>query len=349
MKNKKFLTLFRKCAALILTLCIALSLSACIKTRDYYQQRDYLMDTVLTQRIYGVENAEDVGEQVLSYTQKCEKKFSAFLEGSEIYKVNGNSGNSTSVSAETIELVSRSLEFSKQSQNGFKVSVFPLSRIWKTAIDQKTLPTKDSITAALNLVDDAAISVNAQESSITLKKGAAIDLGATAKGYIAHGIKKIYEQNKVSGAICSLGSSAMLLYGTKPDGSDFKIGIRDPMSEKNTNFVILSLSSCLVSTSGGYERLVEIDGKKYHHIIDTKTGYPVDTDVVSATVVGQDGAYLDYLSTELFLAGFENAQKIANEKNLEVILVSSDRKIYISKGLENKTSSLSENYERVGA
>lgn len=347
MKNKKFLILFKKMTAILCAVCLTSSLSACKQTKDYYQKQDFLMDTVLTQRIYGDVVAENVGEQVLLYVQDCEKKFSAFLENSEIYKVNKASGSKVSVSKETAELVKRSLEFSRQSQNGFKVSVFPLSRLWKTAIDESKLPEKNEVTDAIGLVDDEGVLVDTQNPSITLKSGAALDLGAVAKGYAVDGIKKIYEQNSVMGAICSLGSSAMLLYGTKPDGSDFKIGIRDPLSEQKGNLLVLSLSSCVVSTSGGYERFTEIDGKKYHHIIDTKTGYPKESDVACVTVVGQDGAYLDYLSTELFLAGFENARKIAEEKNLSIILVSNDKKVFISQSLEDKVTALSEEYQKV--
>lgn len=349
MKNKKLLHFFKKATSLFFAICFTTTLSACTKSKDYYQKQDFLMDTVLTQRIYGDIDAENVGEQALVCAQNYEKKFSAFLENSEIFKVNENSGSSVSVSFETAELLERSLEFSKQSQNGFKVSVFPLSSIWKKAIDQAKLPAEKDIAYAVSLVDDSAVSVDTQNLSVTLKSGSSLDLGAVAKGYTVDAVRKIYKENNVTGAICSIGSSAMLLYGTKPNGSDFKIGIRDPMSQQNKNLLILSLSSCVVSTSGGYERFAEIDGNRYHHIIDTKTGYPAESDLASVTVVGQDGAYCDYLSTELFLAGFETARKTAQENNLSVILVSNDKKVFVSQSLSSKVSSLSENYERVGA
>lgn len=348
MKSRSLLNFFKKAAAVFCAAALILPISSCQKNKNSFEKQDFLMDTVLTQKIYGDGDFEKAANDVYSALRECEKKFSAFDEGSEIYKINQSGSKAVSATKETLEFINACLDYSKKdADDGFDISVLPLSSIWKTAISDGKLPKESDIKAAAAMVDDSKITIDMQNNTVTLPKGMGLDLGALAKGAALEKAAKIYEQNKVVGAICSLGSSAMLLYGSKPDGSSFKIGLRDPFGQAE-NLAVLSLDNCVVSTSGGYERFAEIDGKKFHHIIDPKTGYPSDSDIACVTVVGEDGLLCDYLSTKLFLEGFDNAVKIAKDSDLAVVLVSNEKKVFVSQKLNDKFELKGTEYERIG-
>ncbi len=350
MKSKKKFAFVKKAVAVFCALVLCLPLSACNTSAKAFEKQDFLMDTVLIQKIYAQKGAEQISQKVFKSLSESEKRLSAFDENSELYKINQSAGAPVSASQQTVAFIKESLELSKDgdSEDSFDISVFPLSFLWKNAISLNKLPSESEIRSAAALVDDKKIVIDTQNNTVTLPAGMGLDLGALAKGAALKDARAIYEQNNVTGAICSLGSSAMLLYGTKPDGSNFKIGLRDPFGDASEQFATISLSDCIISTSGGYERYAEIDGKKYHHIIDPKTGYPADTDVASVTVVGKDGALCDFLSTKLFMCGFDSAVRTAQQQNLSVVLVSNSKKVFISENLAESFELKGAEYERVG-
>lgn len=349
MKSKKNFAFVKKAVAVFCALLLCLPLSSCRNSVAFFEKQDFLMDTVLIQKIYAEKGAEQISQKVFKSLSESEKRLSAFDENSELYKINQSAGAPVSASGETVAFIKESLELSKgDSEDSFDISVFPLSSLWKNAISLNRLPSESEIRSAAALVDDKKIIIDTQNNTVTLPAGMGLDLGALAKGAALKDARAIFEQNNVTGAICSLGSSAMLLYGTKPDGSNFKIGLRDPFGEASEHFATISLTDCIISTSGGYERYAEIDGKKYHHIINPKTGYPVDTDVASVTVIGQDGALCDFLSTKLFMCGFDNAVRTAQQQKLSVVLVSNSKKVFISENLAESFELKGAEYERVG-
>ncbi|MBQ8337745.1 MAG: FAD:protein FMN transferase [Oscillospiraceae bacterium] len=336
----------KKTIAMLLVFLIMITVfCSCAKNENTpISSKHYVMDTVLSQKIY---SSFDVSGEVYKALQGEENRLSAFKEGSEIYAVNNANGTATSVSNETFELVEKSVSFAKESDYLFDISVYPLSSLWKEAIESAKLPEKSAVSAAKALVDAKKIHLNKQNLSITLPENAGLDLGAIAKGAALEKVREIYEKNGVSGAICSLGNSAMLLFGSKV-GEDFKIGLRSPFkAETAQTFATLSLKDCVISTSGGYERYTEIDGKMYHHIIDTKTGYPAENDIASVTVVGSDGAFCDYMSTRLFVEGTDRAVKIIEQNGLDAVVVTNDKMVYVSKTLESQLEIKDSSFERI--
>ncbi len=332
-------------ALMLVFLIVIIAFCSCIKNKNApLSSQHYVMDTVLSQKIY---SSPDVSDEVYNALQAEENRLSAFKEGSEIYAVNNANGAAVSVSKETFELIEKSLSFAKQSEYVFDISVYPLSSLWKEAIESGRLPSKSAVSAARALVDGKKVVLDKQNLSITLPENMGLDLGAIAKGAALEKVREIYEQNGVSGAICSLGNSAMLLFGSKA-GDDFKIGLRSPFkADAAQTFATLSLRDCVISTSGGYERYTEIDGKMYHHIIDTKTGYPAENDIASVTVVGSDGAFCDYMSTRLFLEGTEQAVKLIEQNGISAVVVTNDKKVYVSKSLEEKIEITDSSFERI--
>ncbi len=346
MKFKRSLKFLKKFTAVLSASVLLFSFTSCSDANTFYQSQSVAMDTVMSQKIYARGGADKTAKEAEMLVTNLDKKLSAFSEYSEIYEINQNAGKKTQVSAKTFEIIKKGLELSSDKTDGFDISILPLSSLWKEAIDNKKLPSADKVSAAQSLVDDSKIALDKSSSSVTLTdKGMGLDLGALAKGAAIDEIYKIYKTNNIQSAICSLGTSAMLIFGQKNNGGDFKIGLRSPF-ETEQHFAVLSASDTIISTSGGYERYFEIDGEKYHHIIDPKTGYSAKTDIASCVVLGDSGIKGDFLSTRLFMLGFENAIKTAEKEGLSVILLSNDKKVYISKDIENKVE-LSAGFERV--
>ncbi len=334
----------KKAVALMLVLVSITSLCSCKSSKAAFSSQNIVMDTTLSQKIYG---ESDVSGKVFAALSEWESRFSAFKEGSDIHKINNANGKAVSVSEQTFELVKKGAEYSKQSEGIFDISVYPLSRLWKDAIRDKKLADEKDILSAKSQVNFEKILLDSKENSVQIPKGMGLDLGAIAKGAALNAVREIYEQSGASGAICSLGSSAMLLYKNK-GGEDFRIGLKNPFeANEGELFATLSLSDCVISTSGGYERCAEIYGKRYHHIIDTKTGYPAESDIASVTVVGQDGAFCDYMSTRLFLEGSQRAVEIVEQQDICAVIVTENKKVYVSKNLQDKIKITDSSFERI--
>ena len=170
-------------------------------------------------------------------------------------------------------------------------------------------------------------------SIVTVPTEMEIDLGAVAKGYASDAVLQILDENKIESALINLGGNVYVL-GRKPDNTKWKVGIQNPV-DKDKMICTLAIENKAVITSGNYERCFEMDGKKYWHIIDPKTGYPADNGIISATVIGDSGLDCDALSTALFVMGTEKAIEFCkSHKEIDVILVTKDMKIYATEGLE---------------
>jgi thiamine biosynthesis lipoprotein len=161
----------------------------------------------------------------------------------------------------------------------------------------------------------------------------ALDLGSTSKGYAADEIVKLVRAAKVKGAVIDLGGN-VLVEGNRPDGKPWRIGLQDPFSPSRGAYLgIASLSSKTMVTSGVYERFFIQDGKRYHHILDTKTGYPVDNGLMSVTVISPRSFDADGFTTTIFALGRQKGMALAASKGVDVILVDSNKRVYMSPGV----------------
>ena len=207
------------------------------------------------------------------------------------------------------------------------------------------VPTKAEIEALLPLVDSSKVIYNPETKKLTLPSGVQIDFGGIAKGYTSQAVMDIYQKHHLTGGLADLGGNIQVT-GNKPDGSPWRVGIEDP-ADTSALLGILTLSEdSTVITSGGYERyLVDQDGKRYPHIIDPSTGYPVKNDLSSASIICKDGALADGLSTSLCVMGKEKAISFwkAHSDQFEMVLFDTDQTITISEGL--KDSFISDRYE----
>ena len=181
---------------------------------------------------------------------------------------------------------------------------------------------------------------------VTLEKGTTLDLGATGKGIGCDVVSDFLKTQKdVSGMILNLGGSSVMVYGEKPDGSEWKVAVTDPRDVEGEYLGAITLEGGeFLSTSGDYEKYFIEDGKRYHHILDPKTGYPVWNGLDSVTVVCNSGLLADGLSTACFVLGMEDAQSLLEKYNAEAVFVDEDKNVYLTSGMKERFELMKNTY-----
>jgi thiamine biosynthesis lipoprotein len=287
------------------------------------------MDTYMELTIYGG------GEQVLAAAkeevQRLEGLFSVTDPDSDIARINEAQGQPVPVSADTGELLAYGKVMAKQTDGALDPTIYPLVRAWGFTTDQYQVPGQAQLQELLEHVDYTKLQLT--EDTVTLPAGMELDVGALAKGYTADKLSALFEEAGVKSALMSLGGNIQTL-GTKPDGSLWTIGIQDPTGEGYVG--TLTVGEAAVVTSGAYERyFTDENGQTYGHIIDPSTGKPVDNDLLSVTVVTEQGVYADGLSTALFVMGREGAEAFWRQSgDFDMILVTKDGQIYATEGVK---------------
>ena len=234
-------------------------------------------------------------------------------------------------------LLAKGLEYCEKSDGAFDITIEPLSSLWNFTSGEAVIPNEADIEADIPKVDYHNLVLSGNTLTF-LSPDTTIDLGSIAKGYIADRVTAFLEEKGVRSAIVDLGGNIVALGGkarsmldTEAGETDFRIGIKDPQSEGGALLGTLPASNLTVVTSGTYERYFIADGKKYHHFLDSQTGYPTDTDVLSATIIAAKGRSVDCdgLSTTCLALGIENALALVNSiEGVEAILVDQDGKVH---------------------
>lgn len=299
----------------------------------------FAMDTVMTLRLYQGGD-EALLEWAEDRVRELEALWSVTDENSEIYALNRD-GSAAGLSPETADLLRTALGMCERTDGALDISIYPILRSWGFTTGEYAVPGEETVAALLAHVDYTQI---LQEgTAAALPNGMEIDLGSVAKGSAGWRLAHLLKENGVTSALLDLGGNIQAV-GAKPDGSPWRVAIRDPEGEGNLG--VVEIVDKAVVTSGGYERYFEQDGVRYWHILDPKTGCPAHSGLVSVTVVGDAGAtwgdagaVCDALSTALFVMGREDAVGFwrghRNEWGFELILVEEDGAVTITAGLEN--------------
>lgn len=296
------------------------------KTRDIFA-----MDTYMNLKVYD-NNAETVLEKASSRVTELEKLLSLTDENSDIWKVNHADGNKVSVSSDTSGIINTAVNIGYKTDGALDITVYPILKEWGFTTGEYKVPDNNTIENLLKNVDYRKIETG--DGYVRIPQDFQLDLGSLAKGYTSDSIIEIFRENGVESAIVNLGGNVHTL-GTKPDGSLWKVGIKDPF-QPDSEMCIVSVEDKAVITSGSYERyFTGEDGKNYWHIIDSKDGRPADNALVSVTIIGSNGMMCDALSTALFVAGTENAVEYwQNNGDFDMILVTDDGKLLITENIE---------------
>ena len=296
----------------------------------------FAMDTYMNLKAYG-KNAQKAVDDAKSEIERLDQLWSAVDKNSEIYQLNQK--KKMKISDETLELIEFAKKKSKESNDAFDISIYPIVELWGFPTQNFRVPSQEALDQLLPLTDAGNISYDKATKKISFgAEGMKIDLGGIAKGYTSSRIMDIYKDNGITSGLVNLGGNVQAL-GTKTDGTKWKIAVQSP-DDTEDYLGILSLQDKAVITSGGYERYFEQDGVTYHHIIDPKTGYPAESGLVSVTIVSKDGTLADGLSTSLFIMGEEKAADFwrKHKDDFDAILMSDDGTLYVTEGLENDFS-----------
>ena len=406
-KDNQVLTMKKQILSIIMAGCLILSMTACSSDKgnmkpafeqttadasietsspQEYSKTDFVMSTVLSEKIYGT---KDVTQDIKEELDKLEKDQLSWREDhSVVSKINADAqkGIKTKLDSDMTSWVEDSLELAKRSNGAFDPTIGRLTRLWNIEGDNPKVPSKQEIKNTLKdtgytkihlekvesqntantkknvdkdikdntaknkeISEDTSQNTNTNESvsSIYIGDKCTLDLGAVGKG-IACGVVQDYlkKQKEVSGAVIAVGGS-ILLYGSKADGSDWNVAVQNPRGQDGEAMGVLSLSGTTnVSTSGDYEKYFMQDGKRYHHILDPSTGYPADSGLISVTIVSDSGLLSDGLSTACFVLGKEKGQKLLETYGAEGIFIDQNKKVTVTKGLKDKFTILNEEYKQ---
>ena len=296
----------------------------------------FAMDTVMDFTIYGESGLIDQSESLIT---SLESLVSVTDADSELYAIN-QTGSGT-LTGKASSLMEQALEICRRTDGALDLSIYPIVRAWGFTAGSYQVPDEAEIQALLPLVDYRKIQYDAADGDVTLPVGMKIDLGSVAKGYAGQLVAQMLREHGVQSALLNLGGNVQTV-GTKPDGSPWQIGIKDPQGEDA--MMVLSVEDQAVVTSGGYERYFEQDGQTYWHIMDPSTGHPADSGLISVTIVGDEGVVCDGLSTALFVMGLEKAADLwAQSGDFEAVFVTASGEVYITEGLRDRFA-LTEQY-----
>ena len=319
--------LLRRLAAL--AACLTLLCSCGISAPKSADVQFTAMDTFMHLTAYGdgAQGALNAAQQRLLELDAC---LSVTDAGSEISALNRGVGQPVMVSGETAELLDFALTMARRTDGAVDPTVYPLVQAWGFTTDQHRVPQQDELDRLLPFVGAEQVTLGG--NTVTLSPGAMLDFGSVAKGWSGDRLAEDLKQAGISSAILRLGGNIQTI-GTKPDGSDWVVGIQDPDSEAMLGR--LSVHDCAVVTSGGYQRSFTENGQTYWHIIDPATGYPARSGLTSVTIVAPSGALCDALSTALFVMGPDKAaQHWREHRDFEAVLVRANGSITITAGLE---------------
>lgn len=307
----------KKIVSLNLSL-VLLLLCGCTATQEN-KETAFLLDTIVTLTA----NCDgDTLDGAFALCKEYEQTLSRTVEGSDVYTLNNSNGFVT-VSNDTKQIIERANYYSDLSNGKFDITIYAISSLWD--FNNQIIPSKNEIADALKNVDYHSIEI--ENNSINLN-GKKIDLGGIAKGYIADRLLDYFKQNNVNEGIIDLGGN-LVLFGNR----DYTVGIKKPFSNGELA-ATLKLRNKTVVTSGTYERYIKKDDIIYHHILDSKTGYAVKSDLCSATIIGDSSFDADALSTVCILVGLDNAREIIeNIPNIEAVFIDTDSKLHYTSGL----------------
>lgn len=293
----------------------------------------FLMDTLVQMRADGV-NAEAAVEESMEKIKDIENLMSKTIKTSDIYKLNNNPEQELKIDQETMTVLRKAKKYAELTAGDFDPAVGSLVELWGIGNENASVPKENEIKQALINSGHQYLKLRGNYAKIS-KKGVKLDLGAIVKGYAAEEVKKIVEKNNVKHAFVNLGGNVLVI-GDKVDGTPWKIGIQDPRSGRGNVAAVIDVIDQTIVTSGNYERYFEEDGKIYHHILDPKTGYPAENNLLSVSIISKNSFDADALSTAVYVMGLEKGMEfIKKMEKVEAMFITKNLDVYISPGLKD--------------
>lgn len=296
-----------------------------------------LMGASISVRIFH-KNSKEILCEVEKMIYDFNNRFSANREDSLLMKVNKNAGKKGIVVDQDIfELVKISKRYSIEYNKSLNIAIGPLVKLWKVGFKDAKKPKREEIEEVLKNISPEKIILNDADYSIFLEKtGMEIDLGAVAKGYFADKIKGYLQEQGVKQGIIDFGGNVLTIGESYTQDHKFWIvGLQNPKEKRGNLLGYIPIKDKSVVTSGIYERYFELNGKKYHHIFDSITGYPVENDIASITVIAAESVMCEIWTSIFFTWDIEKSLARVNSKNdMGLIIVDKDNKVYLSDNLK---------------
>ncbi len=311
----------KRCIAIILMLVICCGSALAAETRTFFA-----MDTYMT--ITAPSADEGLIDECVSQVLSLESQISVTRPGSAVYTLNAE--GSAVFEGDAPDILEFALDACEMTGGALDITMYPVIREWGFTTGEYSVPEHETVEFLLSRTGYGCVSVDG--GTVSLPEGYMIDLGSVAKGYASDMVAGTLRAGGVKSALIDLGGNIYCI-GTKEDGSLWRIGLRDPLSEGYIG--VVSVSDRAVVTSGCYERYFEEDGVRYGHIFDPATGYPADNGLISVTVIGESGAMCDALSTALYVMGPDAAAEyLAMHTDIEAVMVRDDGSLIITEGLK---------------
>jgi thiamine biosynthesis lipoprotein len=280
--------------------------------------------------------ANQYEDQAIAEVKRIENLISDWIPTTPVSQINQAAGKkAVTVPLELIELIERSIKISKLTDGAFDISYASMDRIWKFDGSMKEMPSPEAIHQSVAKVGYQKIIIDKENKTVMLKDvGMKLGLGGIGQGYIADKIKALLQSNGCVAGLVNV-SGDISTWGKQPNGEQWKVGIKNPMN-KNKIFATFPLEDTAVETSGSYEKYVTFNGKRYSHIIDTRTGYPA-TGLISVSVFAKTTELADALATGVFVMGKDAGMNLVNQlPGISCIMVDEEGKVSTSKNIDLK-------------
>jgi thiamine biosynthesis lipoprotein len=282
-----------------------------------------------------VMQAADLVKQM---TESMDDRLSVFKAASEMSALNAQAGRGdVRISPDTLKILQASKEWSEITEGAFDITTQPLTKLWSIG-ESSRIPSPHEIRKAKKLIgyEDLVISGagngNGFGTAGLRRKGQSVDLGAIAKGHAADLAHDILSEHGIDEAIINFGGTVII------SGRPKSIGIQDPGAPVGTPMGSITASNTAVVTSGSYEKYFIKDGRRYHHLIDPRTGEPAESGLASVTLIGPSAMELDALTTAVFVLGIQKGFSLVRERGLEGVFITDQGDVFLTDGIRGRFS-----------
>lgn len=322
---------------------VIITQTACKNTKDVepVSKEGFYLDTVCKISIYDMdgdldkEKAEAAIDKAYKRCRELENTLSNTIESSEVSQINSAGGKWVTVGKDTLKVVKAGVKYGELSNGDFDITIGSVSGLWDFQSENPVVPEQSKITEALKHVNYKNIQFDGNKIRLADPQ-AKLDLGGIAKGYVADELTTLLEKEGVTSAVINLGGNISTI-GSKPDGSPFIIGIEKPYTDRTEIIGTTTADNQTVVTSGIYERQFQKDGKIYHHVLSSKTGYPVETQLEAVSLVAKKGRSMDIdaMSTICLMKGVDGGKAfIKKQEGVEAVFSAQGKEVAKTKGMK---------------
>ncbi len=323
---------------LIIIIIIFFNLTGCKDNTNHFEDTKFILGTVVSIKAFG-EDAEIAVIKGFEKMEELEKTFDQYNQNSEISQVNKyfsdqntNEKNPYKISKELCDVINLGLEYGDKTNGRYDITIGPLKKLWETKEKENALPLQNEIGEVKKLIDYKKVQLNVEQYTLYIEKGMLLDLGSIAKGYITEQAISTMKKNKINGAIINAGGNIVTIGNNIED--TWKIGITNPIELDSIIGYFSYKGEKAVVSSGNYLQYYLINDEKYGHILDLDTGWPYN-EVIGISIIGNDSAVADVLSTAAYVAGIKEGLDLIKNADFEGLIIDNTEILHKTENLNN--------------